>query len=73
MERKLRAHRGATPKSTGSCARERLSMGMSMGTTEGGEPKIIRFRALRDLTGGEGGIRTRGTAFTVHTLSRRAT
>ena len=25
------------------------------------------------VTGGEGGIRTRGTAFTVHTLSRRAT
>jgi hypothetical protein len=28
---------------------------------------------LFHLTGGEGGIRTRGTAFTVRTLSRRVT
>jgi len=36
-----------------------LNMGRSMGTTPGRDSKIRRFRALQDLTGGEGGIRTR--------------
>ena len=40
-------------------------------------PEFLRINLLSYCfyigVGGEGGIRTRGTAFTVHTLSRRAT